>query len=157
MARTNGSTVPRDDIFFMKAAVREGKKSIEKGRGLPFGAVVVKNDQIIGRGQDKTIASPRVTSHSVLQAIDNAQKFLGANNIAGSTIYATAELCPMCYGACINAGIEKIVYSNVDPSLIGCNYKEQRLGNVKVPEYSIDNYDSKVLIFEYMKNKNMLN
>ena len=74
----------------------------------------------------------------------------------GATVYATTELCPMCYGACMQAGIDKIVYADVDASLVGKNYKEQRLGYVKVPEYSIDNYDSKALMFEYMKEKSLL-
>lgn len=91
-----------------------------------------------------------------MQALDNAQKFLGADKVVGATVYATTELCPMCYGACMQAGIDKIVYADVDASLVGKNYKEQRLGYVKVPEYSIDNYDSKALMFEYMKEKSLL-
>lgn len=152
MARTLGAIEPRDDEFFMKIAVKEGTKGINKQYGGPFGAIIVKDGIIIGKSSDKTNKSALPTKHATILAIENACKFLNTRDLSGCKLYTTSELCLMCYGACLNANISEIVYA--DTEAVGYNYGEQRLGYITIPEYSISNYKSKELMFTYISGRN---
>lgn len=153
MARTKGAIAPRDDNFYMKLAVKEGYKAIENHAGKPFGAVVVKDGHVVGKGYDKTLLSPSVANHAIMIALDRTYKALCTNDLSGCIVYTTAEPCLMCYGACLNAHIDSIIYSTVESSMAGCNYSEQRTGAIKVNEYTLDNYDCKVLMADYLAKR----
>ena len=153
MARTVGAIEPRDDNFFIKMAVKEAYKGLDKQYGGPFGAIIVKDGNIIGKASDKTGRNGLPTKHATIIAIENACKFLNTKDLSGCKLYSTSELCLMCYGACINANISEIIYANTPA--IGYNYENQRLGYVKIPEFSIDNYKSKELMFKYVNGRNM--
>ncbi len=151
MARTIGSIEPRDDEYFMKIAAKEGMKGIDKQYGGPFGAIVVKDGIVVGKSADKTNKSGLPTQHATILAIENACKFLNTRDLTGCKLYTTSELCLMCYGACINANISEIVYA--DTQAVDFDYENQRLGYVKVPEYSISNYKSKELMYNYIVSR----
>jgi len=101
---------------FMKAAISEAEVAIQSGIGGPFGAVVVKDGVIIGRGHNEVIANHDPTAHAEMQAIREAAQKLGTHDLGGCTIYATSEPCPMCYSAIHWARIDKIYY--------GCSRKD---------------------------------
>ena len=123
---------------FMKYAIKEAKKGITKGDGGPFGAVVVKDGKVVGRGHNQVIKNNDATCHGEMMAIRNASKNLGTFDLSGCEIYTTGEPCPMCYGAILWANISKVYYgcNIVDTDIIGFRdvsfYK--RINNIKFKE-----------------------
>lgn len=98
---------------FMRAAIKEAYKGINRGHGGPFGAVIVKDGQIVGRGHNQVVKNNDPTCHGEMMAIHAACKKLKTFDLSGSEIYTTGEPCPMCMGA--------ILWSNIDKIYYGCN------------------------------------
>jgi guanine deaminase len=106
---------------FMQEAIKEAVIGVEKGDGGPFGAVVVKDGKIIGRGHNQVVGLNDPTAHAEIQAIRDAAKNINNFSLKGCTLYVTAEPCPMCFGAIHWARINKVVYgaSREDAADIG--------------------------------------
>ena len=81
---------------FMEAALQEAYEGIEKNHGGPFGAVVVKNGKIVGRGHNRVLYKKDPTCHGEMEAIRDACKNLETHDLTGCQLYTTAEPCPMC-------------------------------------------------------------
>ena len=78
----------------------------------PYGAIIVKDDEIIGRSDDKTLMETSMYSHSELEAIESASKNKNLySDLEGATLYTSCEPCMMCMGAILYEGISKIVYA----------------------------------------------
>ncbi len=99
----------KDD--FMREAIRLSEENIDDNGG-PFGAVIVKNGQIIARGANRVTASNDPTAHAEVNAIRAACRALGSFDLSGCEIYTSCEPCPMCLGAIYWAHIDKIYYAN---------------------------------------------
>ena len=97
---------------FMLKAIRLSQIYMMKGQGGPFGAVIVKNSKIIGRGWNKVTSSHDPTAHAEVTAIREACKKLKTFELSGAIIYSSCEPCPMCLAAIYWAGIGKIYYAN---------------------------------------------
>ena len=97
----------------MKAAIKEARKGIRNGHGGPFGAVIVKDGVIVGKGHNQVIKKQDPTCHGEMMAIHDACKRLGTFDLSGCEIYTTGEPCPMCMCAILWANMEKVYY--------GCN------------------------------------
>ncbi|MDE6593899.1 MAG: nucleoside deaminase [Oscillospiraceae bacterium] len=95
---------------YMKIAVNEAREGIEKGEGGPFGAVVVRDGKVIGRGHNRVLADCDPTMHGEVAAIRDACKAEGVHSLKGAVLYTTAYPCPMCMCAAMWANIDKIVY-----------------------------------------------
>ncbi|PCJ83475.1 MAG: tRNA-specific adenosine deaminase [Flavobacteriales bacterium] len=95
----------------MKAAIELAIESVGSGRGGPFGAVVVKNGKIIGRGNNRVTSTNDPTAHAEVTAIRDACKNLGHYQLDGCEIYTSCEPCPMCLGAIYWARPAKIYYA----------------------------------------------
>ena len=126
---------------YMKVAIQEAKKGIKGGHGGPFGAVIVKNGEIIGKGHNKVLSKLDPTLHGEIDAIKNACKNIKSINLIGSDIYTTGEPCPMCLGAILWANINKIFY--------GCSIEENEMIGFRDKVF----YDSLSLSTEKIKNK----
>ena len=96
---------------FMKRAIELSIKSVNSGTG-PFGAVLIKDNQIIAEGFNKVTTSNDPTSHAEIVAIRMACKVLNNFNLEGCDLYTTCEPCPMCLSAIYWARINKIYYAN---------------------------------------------
>lgn len=83
---------------YMRRAILLAERSATEGGG-PFGAVVVKDGQIIGEGSNKVTISSDPTAHAEIVAIRNACNNLNSHQLEGCTIYTSCEPCPMCLGA----------------------------------------------------------
>lgn len=97
-------------VNFMKVAINEAEINIECGGGGPFGAVVVKDGEIVGYGHNQVLAKHDPTCHGEVEAIRNACKNLGTHDLSGCILYTTAYPCKMCIGAIEWARISKVVY-----------------------------------------------
>ena len=95
---------------FMNLAIAEAKTGIENGHGGPFGAVIVKDDQVIASGHNCVIINNDSTCHGEIDAIRKAEQALGTYDLSGCEIYTTSEPCPMCLAAIMWANIGKVYY-----------------------------------------------
>ena len=93
------------DLEYIDIAIEISKKA-----KYPYGAIVVKDDKIIGRSDDRTLVGDTIYSHAELMAIESASKTL-YGDLKGSTIYVSCEPCMMCMGAIFYEGFSKIVYA----------------------------------------------
>lgn len=95
----------------MRLAIAKAREGIDQGQ-LPFGAVIVKNHSIISKTHNTIYEDSSILSHAETNAIIEACRKLRTLDLAGCTLYATCEPCPMCFGACVLAGISRLVYSS---------------------------------------------
>lgn len=103
-----------DDGYFMKIALVEAKRAKERNE-VPVGAIVVSQQQVIGKGYNLTEYLTDVTAHAEMQAITAATQFLGSKYLRECTLYVTLEPCPMCAGALQWAQIGRVVFGANDP------------------------------------------
>ena len=94
---------------FMKRAVDLALQNVEEG-GSPFGAVLVRNEEIVSEGVNETHKKFDVSGHAELLAVRRAQEKLQTHDLSGFTMYASGEPCPMCLTAMYYAGIDKVYY-----------------------------------------------
>ena len=111
---------------YMKLAVEEAKQGIHAGHGGPFGCVIVKGNQVVGRGHNEVIRQKDSTCHGEMMAIRDACKNLATFSLSDCELYTTAQPCPMCQGAIQWANIRKVYYGcNIsDTETIGFRDKE---------------------------------
>lgn len=95
---------------FMEIAVREAKEGIANRDGGPFGAVVVKDGEVIASGHNRVLANNDSTCHGEIDAIRKAEAKLETYSLAGCELYTTGEPCPMCLAAILWANIDKVYY-----------------------------------------------
>ncbi len=95
----------------MKLAIEEARKGIYALDGGPFGAVVVKDGVVIGKGHNRVVSQNDPTCHGEIDAIRNACKNIKSFDLSGCDIYTTGEPCPMCLCAIMWANIGKIYYA----------------------------------------------
>ena len=101
---------------YMRMAITEAKKGINKGEGGPFGAVIVKDGVVVAKAHNTVLKNHDATCHGEVNAIRKASKKLNTFDLSGCEIYTTGEPCPMCLGAILWSNIEKIYY--------GCSINE---------------------------------
>lgn len=97
----------KTDSFFMDLAIEEAKKSLNEG-GIPIGAVLVKNNEVISKGHNRLIQKNSVILHAEMDAIENAGR-LNYEDYINCTLYTTLSPCPMCSGAIILYNISRVV------------------------------------------------
>ena len=113
----------KNDEFFMKAAIELSVKNIDENGG-PFGAVIVKNGEIIAHGVNRVTANNDPTAHAEVNAIREASKKLGTFDLSGCTIYSSCEPCPMCLGAIYWAHLDKLYYANTKQDAMAIGFDD---------------------------------
>jgi tRNA(Arg) A34 adenosine deaminase TadA len=100
----------------MQEAIALAIDSVRSSRGGPFGAVVVKEGQIVGRGSNCVTSTNDPTAHAEVNAIRDACRRLGVFHLTGCEIYASCEPCPMCLSA--------IYWAHLDRCYFGCTAEQ---------------------------------
>ena len=95
------------DAYFMNEALKEAEKSLTEG-GLPIGAVLVRDGEVISRGHNRLIQNDSVILHAEMDAIENAGR-LNYEDYRSCCLYTTLSPCPMCSGAVILYNIPRVV------------------------------------------------
>jgi guanine deaminase len=110
-----------DKKKLMQEAIRLSFETMRSGKGGPFGAVVVKNGEIISQGFNQVTSHNDPTAHAEVVAIREACKKLNTFQLTGCEIYTSCEPCPMCLGAIYWARPDKVYFANtkVDAAKIG--------------------------------------
>ncbi|MGI9263686.1 MAG: tRNA adenosine(34) deaminase TadA [Gammaproteobacteria bacterium] len=102
------------DERFMALALDLARESAAAGE-VPVGAIVVRDDQVVGAGRNHPIAAADPTAHAEIQALREAGLNLDNYRLGKCTLYVTLEPCAMCAGAMVHARIERLVYGARDP------------------------------------------
>lgn len=103
--------ITEKDKEFMREAIRLADESVRRGGG-PFGAVIVKDGEVIAGGSNSVTLDNDPTAHAEIGTIREACRKLGTFDLGGCTIYTSCEPCPMCLGAIYWARIGRIFYGN---------------------------------------------
>lgn len=145
---------------FMLEAIRLSKEGSEANEGGPFGCVIVKGDEIIGRGNNKVLLNSDPTAHAEIVAIRDACQTLGSFQLDDCEVYTSCEPCPMCLGAIYWARPARIYFANnrEDAARIGfddsmiyeevCKNNEER----KIPIHSLRMTEA-LEVFDQWKDK----
>lgn len=102
------------DQFWMQHALQLAKRAEAEGE-VPVGAIIVKDDQVIGEGWNHPINSNDPTAHAEIMALRAAATKLHNYRLLNTTMYVTLEPCSMCAGAIIHARVKRLVYAATDP------------------------------------------
>ena len=124
---------------FMFAALQEAEKALEENE-IPVGAVVVKENKIIGRGYNQVEKLKDATAHAEMIALTAASNSIGNWRLNGCSVYVTLEPCIMCTGALLASRINDLYFSTFDTKSGACgsvyNLVEQVKTNHKIIVYS---------------------
>jgi len=106
---------------FMRHAVRLSAEQMRAGAGGPFGAVIVRNGEIIAEGWNRVTSENDPTAHAEVTAIREACRRLGTFSLKGCDIYTSCEPCPMCLAAIYWARLDRVFFANTreDAAAIG--------------------------------------
>ncbi len=107
------------DLDYIRAAIAEAQAAEANGE-VPVGAVVVHENKIIGRGQNRVLRDSDPTAHAEVVALREAGLALKNYRLEDCILYATLEPCAMCAGAILHARIARLVYAAPDPKAGAC-------------------------------------
>ena len=108
-----------DDIFYMQQALALAREAFDEGE-VPVGCVIVRGDEIVGRGRNRREGDKNALAHAEIEAINDACRHLGGWRLWDCSLYVTLESCPMCAGAIINARLRRVVYGAADAKAGSC-------------------------------------
>ena len=145
---------------FMMEAITLSQNGVRNNEGGPFGCVIVKDDRIIGRGNNRVTSSNDPTAHAEVVAIRDACTNLGTFQLEGCEVYTSCEPCPMCLGAIYWARPNVVYFANKreDAANIGFDdsmiYEELGidLDKRKIPIINLGREDA-LKVFEEWQNK----
>jgi tRNA(adenine34) deaminase len=145
-----------DTYRFMFAALQEAEKALDENE-VPVGAVVVKDNKIIGRGYNQVERLKDATAHAEMIALTAASNHIGNWRLTECSIYVTLEPCMMCIGAMIASRINELYFATFDPKFGACgsvyNLAENGRTNHKIKVYSgIYAEESKKLLQDFFLN-----
>jgi tRNA(adenine34) deaminase len=102
------------DRYWMGRALELARRAADAGE-VPVGAVLVRDDAVVGEGWNRPIGACDPTAHAEVLALRAASARVGNYRLVGSTLYVTLEPCPMCAGAIVHARVARVVFGAADP------------------------------------------
>lgn len=131
----NSTIFSKEDEKFMQQAIDLSIENVANGGG-PFGAVIVRDGEVIATGTNRVTATCDPTAHAEVSAIRAACAKLGDFKLAGCTIYSSCEPCPMCLSALYWAGVERIFYGNTKEDAKAVNFDDSFIYDQIALDYS---------------------
>lgn len=104
--------IKTQDQRYLSRAIALSREHMDKGAGGPFGAVIVRDGQVLAEGWNQVTSSNDPTAHAEVVAIRRACEAVGDFSLEGATIYTSCEPCPMCLASAYWARVSRIVYAN---------------------------------------------
>ena len=123
---------------FMKIAIEEARRGVFSGAGGPFGAVIVKDGEIVSSAHNQVLFTQDPTMHAEIAAIREACEKLGRFDLGDCEIYSTCQPCPMCLGAVIWAKIPKLYYGASDSDAAAAGFDDERIYKVVKDGIGVD-------------------
>ena len=142
---------------YMQVAFEEARDGMRHGKGGPFGAAVVKGEEILGAASNEVLSSNDPTAHAEITAIRRACRKLQSYDLTGCVLYATGEPCPMCLSAIIWANIKTVYYASAASEAEKIGFRDRMIerhlrGEEKLLEMiRIDGAEGPALYEEYRK------
>ena len=134
----NNVVVTPEDERFMQMAIDLSVENVANGGG-PFGAVIVRDGEVLAAGANRVTANNDPTAHAEVSAIRTACAKVGNFKLEGATIYTSCEPCPMCLSAIYWAGISRIFYGNTKADAKAIEgAKEEKFAGVKFADNTPD-------------------
>ena len=112
------------ELKYMLEAVELSRKGLSGLEGGPFGCVIVRGDEVVGRGWNKVTSTNDPTAHAEVVAIREACETLGSHQLTGCEVYTSCEPCPMCMGALYWARPDRIYYGNTREDAAGIGFDD---------------------------------
>jgi tRNA(adenine34) deaminase len=128
--------IEASDELWMSEALRCAQRALEAGE-VPVGAVVVYENNVVGRGSNRNILDRDPTAHAEIIALREAGAALGNHRLGGCELFATIEPCAMCAGAAVHARVRRLVYGAEDPKA-GAVHSVLRVLNHPALNHQID-------------------
>lgn len=104
-------TRPTPDETWLRTAIALSREALGDDVGGPFGAVVVRDGEIVAQARNRVLADADPTAHAEIVAVRAAARALGSHDLTGCTVYASCEPCPMCWAALAWARVARVVYA----------------------------------------------
>ncbi|MDX2268402.1 MAG: nucleoside deaminase [Bryobacter sp.] len=115
-----------DNEYWLNRAIQLAEENVANGGG-PFGAVIVRDGELIAEGVNRVTATPDPTAHAEVVAIRNAAQRLGSHQLSGCQIFSSCEPCPMCLGAIYWSRLEAIYFAASRFDAAAANFDDQFL------------------------------
>ena len=109
---------------YMKIAKELSEENLKTNVGGPFGACVVKNGEVIGKGSNHVLSNNDPTAHAEIMAIRDACKKIGSYDLSGCELYTSCYPCPMCLSAIIWSNIKKVYYGNTKEDAANIGFRD---------------------------------
>ena len=132
---------------YMKIAKELSDENLKTNVGGPFGACVVKNGKIIGKGSNHVLANNDPTAHAEIMAIREACKNIKSYDLSGCELYTSCYPCPMCLSAIIWSNIKKVYYGNTKEDAKNIGFRDDFIYNF-INNLDYDIQDDKILNLE---------
>lgn len=110
---------------YMSLAKELSEENLKVQNGGPFGACIVKDNRIIGKGYNQVLKNNDPTAHAEIMAIRDACSNMKTHDLSGCELYTTCYPCPMCLGAIIWSNIEKVYYGNTSEDASKIGFKDE--------------------------------
>lgn len=124
----------KDKNIFMAKAIQLAEENLQTGKGGPFGAVVVRNNVIVGMGSNSVTSTNDPTAHAEVNAIRDACKNLNTFQLDDCEIYTSCEPCPMCLGAIYWARPKKIYFASTKNDAANAGFDDSFIyDEIKIP------------------------
>lgn len=124
----------RLDELFLREAIRLARRSVLEHGGGPFGALVVRGEEVLGRGWNQVTTANDPTAHAEIVAIREAAQHVGDFRLQGCVLYSSCEPCPMCLAAAYWARIEAVWYAADRRNAAAAGFDDARLyGELALP------------------------
>ena len=127
----------------MRGALELALRARAEGE-VPVGALVVREDRIIGEGWNRPIAASDPTAHAEMEALRAAGRALNSYRLGGTTLYVTLEPCAMCAAAIVHARVERVVFGAWDPR-VGAAGSVLNLLNMPAMNHRVDAFGGVLL------------
>ena len=109
---------------FMKIAKELSDDNLKTNVGGPFGACIVKDGKIIGKGSNHVLSNNDPTAHAEIMAIRDACKNINSYDLSGAELYTSCYPCPMCLSATIWSNIKKVYYGNTKEDVANIGFRD---------------------------------
>lgn len=132
---------------YMKVAKELSDDNLKTNAGGPFGACVVKDGKVIGKGSNHVLVHNDPTAHAEIMAIRDACKSVNSYDLSGAELYTSCYPCPMCLSAIIWSNIKKVYYGNTKEDAANIGFRDDFIYNF-INNLIDNHYDSSILQLE---------
>jgi len=149
-----------NDRKYLQQAIELAKQGIKDGMGGPFGCIIVKDGEVVGKGCNQVTSSNDPTAHAEVVAIRDACRRLGNYQLTDCDVYTSCEPCPMCLGALYWARPRRVVFASTRHEAADAGFDDAFIyieinvppGDRKIP-FSHESLDEAAAVFRSWKTK----